>query len=122
MLKQKFIIIKTIFVSLLPLFFIVVHAFILISMPLHAVQAKSHGDQITSESRLCAQQCSANTSEPRLTSKENKDDDNTPTPFKLLLIVISATGAFIYILPVLVKYVRRNIKIPIYKQVACFRI
>lgn len=108
---------KTLYVAVLSLLLIVVHMFTSVSSPLHAADS---GQRIAD--RSCVQQCSPNTTEPRLASISERDEDDSPTPFQLLLAVASVVIAVAYMLPTLLKHVRRKLKIPIYKQVASFRI
>lgn len=127
MRRQKFtqfIARKSLLAAALSLLFLIIHTVILISTPVHAAQpaSQANGTQThASENRSCIQQCSPNTSEPRLGGHEEKEEDDSPTPFKLLLAA-AGSGIFVYLTTLLIKYVRRKIQIPIYKQVACFRI
>ncbi len=108
---------KTLYFAVLSLLLIVVHMFTSISSPLHAADS---GQRISD--RSCVQQCSPNTTEPRLAPISERDEDDSPTPFQSLLAAAGVVIAASYMLPTLLKHVRRKLKVPIYKQVASFRI
>jgi len=112
---------KTLFITVISLLLVAVHTFISISS-VHAINPNQKSTTGTSDNRACVQQCSPTTSEPRLASISERDEDDSPTPFQLLLAVTAVTIFVAYKLPTLLKHVHRKLKVPIYKQVASFRI
>ena len=120
MQKQKSLVILSLITGTLFLLFSLFHSVILasIALPSH------HGGQSSSQlsnTGSCIQQCAVVSSENQL-QNDNDEEAEPIKPFELLLAVISISSGLFYLAPHTVLLVKRKLKIPIYKQVACFRI
>lgn len=118
--KQKSLAILSLISGILFLLFSLFHSAILASIALPG----HHGSQVSSQlssTGSCIQQCTVVNSESQL--QNEKDEETDPVkPFELLLAAVSIASGLFYLTPHIILLVKRKLKIPIYKQVACFRI
>lgn len=124
MQKQKPLLLLSLITGTLFLLFSLFHTAILytVSLPGHHTghTSSSQTSQHTSATS-CIQQCTVVSSESQL--KNDESDESDPLkPFELLLAATSVVSGLFYLAPHTVLLVKRKLKIPIYKQVACFRI
>lgn len=124
MRKQKPLVLISFITGTLFLLFSLFHSAILASasMPAH------HGGHTTNSQRTnsnsittCIQQCTVVNSDNKLRNEKDKETDPLK-PFESLLAVVALASGILYLAPHTVRLVKRKLKIPIYKQVACFRI
>lgn len=91
----------------------------------YAVMPASHMHSSTAQhpetATACIQQCiGLNQNDQQLQKQEDENKDPAIEPFVLLLA--AATIGYYLLLPKLSEFLRRAYKIPIYKQVSCYRI
>lgn len=91
----------------------------------YAVMPTSHmhsnSPQHPETATACIQQCiGLNQNDQQLQKQENENKDPAIQPFVLLLA--ATTIGYFLLLPKLSEFLRKAYKIPIYKQVSCYRI
>lgn len=110
---------KTVLFALSFALFSMVHGVLFMATPAHAMASTGHHPTSTTTSTSCIQQCTIVASDTKLTSVEEEEED--PQLLTVLSITI-ATGLFVVLKPHLRFFTKRKLRIPIYKQVACYRI
>lgn len=123
MRKQKTLALISLITGTLFLLFSLFHSAILasVSMPAHHGGHTNNSPQTNSSAGTCIQQCTVVNSDNKL--RNEKDEETDPLkPFESLLAVVALASGILYLAPHTVRLVKRKLKIPIYKQVACFRI
>ena len=110
----------SIFSGVLFLLFSLFHAAALSTAPIH--QHHSTNNQHNTSAVSCIQQCTV-LSKDSLKLETEADQEKEPvTPFVSLLAVTSVSSGIFYLFPILTAFVKRKLKIPLYKQIACYRI
>lgn len=110
---------KTVLLALSFALFSLVHGALFMATPAHAMANTEHHQTSSTTSTSCVQQCTIVASGTKLTSVE--EDEKDPQLLTVLSLVI-VTGLFVILKPHLRFFTKRKLRIPIYKQVACYRI
>ncbi len=124
MRKQKPLVILSLITGTLFLLFSLFHPAILASIAIpghHGTHTNTSQSSQHTSAASCIQQCTVVSSESQLKNDET-DEADPLKPFELLLAATSVVSGLFYLAPHIVLLVKRKLKIPIYKQVACFRI
>ena len=112
---------RSLLTAFVVMIFGVLHFTVFTTMPTHAAHSSGTQNHISDAATACSQQCPALNTQQQQADSQNEDDKEPATPFATLLGLIGFSFS-LYLLPSTLKQVRRIIKIPIYKQVACYRI
>jgi hypothetical protein len=123
MIQQKKLVLISLLTGSIFLFFNLFHSAIMTSVTMltHHGRQSISSQQTNSSTGTCIQQCTVVNSDNKLQNKKHEEADPLK-PFESLLAVVALASGILYLAPHTVRLVKRKLKIPIYKQVACFRI
>lgn len=119
-MKQNIFKFVSLFSGILFLLFSLFHAAVLSTAAIH--QHSGTSNQHVTSAVSCIQQCTVLSKDSLKLETEAEQEKDPITPFASLLAVTSISSGLFYLFPSLAMFVKRRLKIPLYKQVACYRI
>lgn len=121
MQKQKSPALVSLITGILFLFFSLFHSTILASVAMPGHHSGHSNTQYGTSAISCIQQCTVVKSGNKPQHEQKKEVDPIK-PFESLLASISLVTGVLYLMPHALLFIKRRLKVPIYKQVACYRI
>ena len=110
----------SIFSGTLFLLFSLFHAVALSAVPMH--QHSGADSQHVTSAVSCIRQCTVLSKDSLWLQTEAEQEKDPVTSFTSLLAVVSISSSIFYLFPSLLIFVKRKLKVPLYKQIACYRI